>query len=191
MLKSLFNKVAGLQVFSCEFCESFKSSYFIEHLRWLLQQMFRFTLYFQKDVVEYLAVMHCIIVSFWNRKSLSAAAHMRLACPARWTGSCRWDDFYPTFIWNLLSQFNQDVRHFARKRLFDQVVFRINSDVRHHAEQTLLYYIIKTSGKKTTTTKTKLIKENSTPTCRAGPLARVHMVNFHLTLVGSRQNQVT
>ena len=148
MLKSLFNKVAGLQVFSCEFCEIFKSSYFIEHLRWLLQQMFRFTLYFQKDVVEYLAVMHCIVVSFWNRKSLSADAHMRLACPARWTGSYGWDDFYPTFIWNLLSQFNQDVHHIAGKRLFDQVVFRINSDVRHHAEQALLYYLIETSGKK-------------------------------------------
>ena len=29
--------------------------------------------------------------------------------------------------------------------------------------------------------KTKLIKENCIPSCRAGPLARVHMENFHLT----------
>ena len=33
---TIFNKVAGLQ-FSCEYCESFKSSFFIKHLRWLLQ----------------------------------------------------------------------------------------------------------------------------------------------------------
>ena len=47
----------------------------------------------------------------------------------KWTGlvrrasSPRWDDFYSTFIWNLLSQFNQNVCYVARKRLFDQVVF--------------------------------------------------------------------
>ena len=46
--KSVFNKVAGLrlgtlfkketlaQAFSCEFCEIFNSTFFIEHLRWLL-----------------------------------------------------------------------------------------------------------------------------------------------------------
>ena len=28
-----FNKVAGLQVFSCEYCEIFKNSFFTEHLR--------------------------------------------------------------------------------------------------------------------------------------------------------------
>ena len=45
MLESLFNEVAGLQlyqketpteVFSCEFCEIFKNTFFREHLRWLL-----------------------------------------------------------------------------------------------------------------------------------------------------------
>ena len=35
--------------------------------------MFCFTLYFQKDVAEYIVVLHCIIVSFWNLKSLSSA----------------------------------------------------------------------------------------------------------------------
>ena len=40
--------------------------------------------------------------------------------------SPRRDDFYPTFIWNLLSQFF----YVAGKRLFDQVVFKINSDVK-------------------------------------------------------------
>ena len=38
--------------------------------------------------------------------------------------------------------------------------------------------------------KTKLIKENSIPPCRAGPIVRVYMKNFHLALVGSRQNHV-
>ena len=35
MLESLFNKVAGLQaqqVFSCEYCEIFKDTYFEEHV---------------------------------------------------------------------------------------------------------------------------------------------------------------
>ena len=47
LLESLFNKVAGLracgtetetqkQVFSCEYCEMSKNSFFMEHLRWLL-----------------------------------------------------------------------------------------------------------------------------------------------------------
>ena len=40
------------------------------------------------------------------------------------------DNFYPTFTWNLLSQFNQKVCYVAGKRLFDQVVFTINSDVK-------------------------------------------------------------
>ena len=32
MLESLFNKVAGLKAFSCEYCEIFKNSFFIEQL---------------------------------------------------------------------------------------------------------------------------------------------------------------
>ena len=40
------------------------------------------------------------------------------------------------------------------------------------------------------TSSKKLIKENSIPPWRAGPLARVHMENIHLTKVGSCQNQV-
>ena len=42
----------------------------------------------------------------------------------------RWDHFYPTLRWNLLSQFNQKVCYVAGKRLFDQVGFAINSDVK-------------------------------------------------------------
>ena len=40
VLEFLFNNVTGLkaptQVFSCEYCEMFKNSFFIEHLQWLL-----------------------------------------------------------------------------------------------------------------------------------------------------------
>ena len=70
MFESLFNKVVDLQVFSCKHFKIVKSSFFIEHLWWLLQQMFCFTLQFQKHVAEYIVVLNCIIVSFWNLKSL-------------------------------------------------------------------------------------------------------------------------
>ena len=79
LLESLFNQVAGLQVFSCEYCKIAKSSFFIEHLRWLPLQMFcmknkcSVLFYFQEDIAEYIVVLHCIIVSFWNLKSLSFA----------------------------------------------------------------------------------------------------------------------
>ena len=33
-------------------------------------------------------------------------------------------------------------------------------------------------------------KEKSIPLCRAGPPAHIQMTNFHLTWLGSRQNQV-
>ena len=46
-----------------------------------------------------------------------------------------------------------------------------------------LYYLIKIWNK-------EQIKEHAIPPCRAGPLVRVHMENFRLTLVGFRQNQV-
>ena len=50
--------------------------------------------------------------------------------PVRWASSPGWDDFYPTFIWNIPSQFNQQVHYVAAKRLFDQVVFTINVDIK-------------------------------------------------------------
>ena len=62
-----------LQAFRCFPVKMAKSSFFIEHLRWQLLQMFCLTLYFQKDVAEYIVVLHCIIVSFWNLKSVSFA----------------------------------------------------------------------------------------------------------------------
>ena len=47
----------------------------------------------------------------------------------RRASSPRLDDFYPTFTWNILTQLNQKV-YVAGKRLFDQVVFTISSDVK-------------------------------------------------------------
>ena len=52
------------------------------------------------------------------------------AGPVRRASLPRRDDSYPMFIWNLLSQPNQKVCYVAGKRLFDQVVFTINSDVK-------------------------------------------------------------
>ena len=52
------------------------------------------------------------------------------------------DDFYLTFMWNLLSQFNQKVCYVAEKRLFDKVVFTINSDVKPLYRTMFLYCLI-------------------------------------------------
>ena len=43
--------------------------------------------------------------------------------PVKRTGLLRWDDIYPTFTWDLLSQFNQKVCYVAGKTLFDQIFF--------------------------------------------------------------------
>ena len=58
------------------------------------------------------------------------AVHVEVSWPVRRAGSPRCDDFYPTFIWYLLSQFNKKFIYVIGKRLFDQVVFTINSDVK-------------------------------------------------------------
>ena len=58
--------------------------------------------------------------------------------PVRRAGSPRWDDFCPTFIWNLLSQFNQKVCYVAGKRLFDEVVFTITNDVKSSCRTNVL-----------------------------------------------------
>ena len=74
-----FNKVAGLacnfikketlaQVFSCEFCEISKNTFFTEHLRWLLVFFFFYNIFFifttfflQKVKSFYLSFACCII----------------------------------------------------------------------------------------------------------------------------------
>ena len=85
----------------------------------------------------------------------------RWASLFRRAGSARWDDFYPTFIWNLLSQFNENVCYVAGKRSWRTNVLILFSQ---HPKN-----------------KTKLIKENSISPCQAGLLARLHMENLHLT----------
>ena len=51
------------------------------------------------------------------------------AGPVRRARKSRWDDFYSTFIWNVLPHFNQKV-YVAGKTLFDQVVFTTNNDLK-------------------------------------------------------------
>ena len=74
------------------------------------------TLFFNRSICNYQTD------SWWDMKGLFI---WRWAGPVRRAGWPRWDDFYPTFIWNLLSQFNQKVCFVAGKRLFDQVVFTV------------------------------------------------------------------
>ena len=64
-------KSQALRCFPVNITKFLRAVIFIEHLRWLLLQMFCFRLYFQKDVAEYIVGIHCIIVSFWNLKSIS------------------------------------------------------------------------------------------------------------------------
>ena len=52
------------------------------------------------------------------------AVHMRWADSAGWTVSPKWDDFYPTFIQNLLPYFNQKVCYVAGKDCCDYAVFK-------------------------------------------------------------------
>ena len=64
-------KLQAFRCFPVNITKLFRAAFSIELLRWLLLQMFCFTLYFQKDAAEIIVVLHCIIVSFWNLKSLS------------------------------------------------------------------------------------------------------------------------
>ena len=79
----------------------------------------------------------------------------------------RWDNFYPTFIWNLLSLLCP-----WKKIVWSSSFY--NKQWRKAIMQNKCSYIIILKHK------TKLIKENSIPPCRAGAVARVHMEKFHL-----------
>ena len=71
---SLFSiKLRAFRCFPVNIAKFLRAAFFIEHLRWLLLQMFYFTLYLQKDVAKYIVAIHCIIVSFWNLNSISFA----------------------------------------------------------------------------------------------------------------------
>ena len=73
VLESLFNNFASLnglklywketltqQVFSCEYCEIFRKSFFIEHLRWLrLNNIQKITLIFKVDHISLLPPATC------------------------------------------------------------------------------------------------------------------------------------
>ena len=73
-----------LQVFRCfpvKTGKLLRAGFFIEHLWWLLLQMFCFTLYFQKDIAEYIVAIRCVVVSFSNLKSiLFAFIHFHSLC---------------------------------------------------------------------------------------------------------------
>ena len=99
------------------------------------------------------------------------AIHMRWW--ARWAGSPRLDDFYPTFIWNRLSQFNQSLLCRWKNIVWSSIAD--NKQWGKAIMQNKCSYIISLTSEK------KLIKENSILPCRASPLERVHKENIHLT----------
>ena len=84
MLESHFIK--AFRWFPVNISKLLRAAFFIEHLWW--QQMFCSALYFQRDVAEYIVVLHCIIVSFWNLKSLLLLSFVVPLVVIRWTTRC-------------------------------------------------------------------------------------------------------
>ena len=81
MLESLFNKVAGLHVFCCEYCKIFKSSSFYRTPPVVASADVLFYIIFSKRRSGYIVVIHCIIALFQNQKSLSfASIHFHSLC---------------------------------------------------------------------------------------------------------------
>ena len=72
MLESLFNKVAGLQVFSCEYCKIGKSSLSENTFSGCFCNVLFYNIFSKRHCWIYCS-LHCIIVSFWNLNSLSFA----------------------------------------------------------------------------------------------------------------------
>ena len=94
---------------------------------WLLLWGF----YYQSTLLPFVAIVFGVnLFSLIHFGSFKGLFILKRAGPVRRAISPRWDDFYPTFLWNLLSLFNEKVCYVAGKRLFDQVVFTINSDVK-------------------------------------------------------------
>ena len=74
MVGSLFLiKLQGFRCFIVNITKSLRAAFFVEYLRWLLLQMFCFTLYFQKGIAECIVAIHCKIILFRNLKSISFA----------------------------------------------------------------------------------------------------------------------
>ena len=91
-LESLFNKVSRnkktpAQVFSCEFCEAFKNTFFTEHLRWSWSLSFKmfYNVGVHKKVFERLAA---------NEFLSNSKNHLQFSCISI---SC----IYPHFLYNL------------------------------------------------------------------------------------------
>ena len=78
-----------------------------------------------KILLTFLICGSCFMIGHLIISETKGLFIWRWAGPVKQAGSPRWDDFYPTFTWNLLSQFNQKVCYITGKRLFDQVFFTI------------------------------------------------------------------
>ena len=105
-----------------------------------------FYIIFQKDVAEYIAVLHCIIVSFWNLKSFSFAF---ILCITRCHSSYNSLSFVLTcchslsFIVIRSHSLSLVVPHHSSvcsACFFLYVLFYKNLIVLHHGDNTFLFY---------------------------------------------------
>ena len=198
-----FLKKTATQAFPCEICEIFKNT-FLDRTppvtaSIFYKMQFRLVLTSLKIFLERtlpltfpsrFPFLLCKTARI-NSISMLGAVHLRWVGPARLAGSPRWTDFYPPFIWNLLSHFNQKACLSRRRKI---VLITIKNNVKPWETnyRKILVQLCRTNVLILFNEhlKKKLIKENFILFYRAGPPVRVYMENFHLTLVGSRQNQV-
>ena len=116
-----FLKKTATQVFLCEICEFFKNTFLCRTppvtASIFYKMQFRLVLTSLKIFLERtlpltfpsrFPFLLCKTARI-NSISMLGAVHLRWVGPARLAGSPRWTDFYPPFIWNLLSHFNQKV----------------------------------------------------------------------------------
>ena len=71
-----------------------------------------------------------LLIAYLTFLTLRGCVDRRSAGPVRWVGSPRWDDFYPTFIWNFLSQLNQKFVMPLEKDCLIKHFFTISSDIK-------------------------------------------------------------
>ena len=130
-----FLKKTATQVFLCEICEFFKNTFLCRTppvtTSIFYKMQFRLVLTSLKIFLERtlpltfpsrFPFLLCKTARI-NSISMLGAVH-DVSWTARLAGSLSWTDFYPPFIWNLLSHFKQKVCYVAGKRLFWSRNFR-------------------------------------------------------------------
>ena len=105
-----------------------------------------FYIIFQKDVAEYIAVLHCIIVSFWNLKSFSFAFILCITrCHSLYNSlslvlTCCHSLSFIVIRSHSLSLVVPHHSSFCSACFFWYVLFYKNLIVLHHGDNTFLFY---------------------------------------------------